>query len=295
MIIKGDYLKKLLCFILCFSFVFLSGCVSENQNMPDSTELDAAATTEKTTMGTTHFTVNDPDNNKGLSTEKIAHSFGVASNGRVHEIAKESQKYFEEKNLDAVTYDTSGEKVLYLTFDCGYENGYTLKILDTLKEKNVKAAFFCTLSNIKAEPELMTRIINEGHIIGNHSATHASFPQISRTDMAKEVEDCDNYLRENFNYTSPYFRFPKGEYSESAVELVNSLGFKCVFWSLAYDDWDTDLQRGGDYAFEKVTSRLHPGAIILLHSVSSDNAEAMGKIIDYAHSHGYVFLSLDEM
>ncbi len=281
-------MKKLLCLFLCF--ILLSGCTQQNQS-----ELDAGATTKKTQLSTVKFTANDPDNQKGLSTEKIEHSFGVAKNGQVHSISRESQRYFEEKGLDAVTYDTSGEKVLYLTFDCGYENGYTAKILDTLKEKNVKAAFFCTLSHIKAEPGLMKRFIDEGHIIGNHSATHPSFPEISRNEMAKEVEECDNYLRENFNYTSPYFRFPKGEYSESAVELVNSLGFKCVFWSLAYNDWNTDIINGEDYAFEKVTQRLHPGAIILLHSVSPDNAAAMGRIIDYARSQGYVFKSLNEL
>lgn len=275
---------------------------ADNTIVTDESGLDAAATTEKYDTFTgraplekVSFTVTDPENTRGLSTEKIAHSFGVASNGEPHDIAKQSQKYFEESNADAITYDTSGEKVLYLTFDCGYENGNTEIILDVLKEKNVKAAFFCTLINIKSSPELMARIINDGHILGNHSANHLCFDEISREKMAQEVEDCDNYLREKFGYTSPYFRFPKGEYSESALDLVNSIGFKSVFWSLAYNDWNTDSQKGGDYAFETVTSRLHPGAIILLHSVSSDNAQAMGRIIDYAHEQGYVFKTLDDL
>lgn len=241
------------------------------------------------------FSVSDPQNERGLANEKIAHSFGVASDGQPHPISVQSQKYFEEKKDNAITYDSRGEKVLYLTFDCGYENGNTEIILDVLKEKNVKAAFFCTLTNIESSPELMARIINEGHILGNHSANHPCFDEISREEMAKEIEECDNYLRENFGYTSPYFRFPKGEYSENALELVNSIGYKCVFWSLAYNDWNTDQQKGGDYAFEKVTSRLHPGAIILLHSVSSDNAEAMGRIIDYARNQGYEFKTLNDL
>ncbi len=283
----------------------MCGCGEKSGNAETVTgenELNAAATTEKFSTYTgkaplekVEFSVNDPQNNRGLSTAKIAHSFGVAENGKPHEISVESQKYFEEKKFDAITYDTRGEKVLYLTFDCGYENGNTEIILDVLKEKNVKAAFFCTLTNIKSSPKLMARIINEGHILGNHSANHLCFDEISREEMAKEVEDCDNYLRENFGYTSPYFRFPKGEYSDSALDLVNSIGFKCVFWSLAYNDWNTDRQKGGDYAFETVTARLHPGAIILLHSVSSDNAQAMGRIIDYARSQGYTFKTLNDL
>lgn len=264
--------------------------------------MDAAATTEKydtftgkAPLKAVHFTVSDPQNSRGLATKKIAHSFGVASNGEPHEIAKQSQKYFDDNKVNAITYDTRGEKVLYLTFDCGYENGNTEIILDVLKEKKVKAAFFCTLINIKSNPELMARIINDGHILGNHSANHPCFDEISREKMAKEIEDCDNYLREKFGYTSPYFRFPKGEYSENALELVNSIGFRCVFWSLAYNDWNTDQQKGGDYAFEKVTSRLHPGAIILLHSVSADNAQAMGRIIDYAREQGYEFKTLNDL
>ena len=280
--------------------VALCGCTPKTAD--SRSETDAAATTEKydtftgkAPLKAVHFTVSDPQNSRGLATKKIAHSFGVASDGEPHEIAKQSQKYFDDNKVNAITYDTRGEKVLYLTFDCGYENGNTEIILDVLKEKKVKAAFFCTLINIKSNPELMARIINDGHILGNHSANHPCFDEISREKMAKEIEDCDNYLREKFGYTSPYFRFPKGEYSENALELVNSIGFRCVFWSLAYNDWNTDQQKGGDYAFEKVTSRLHPGAIILLHSVSADNAQAMGRIIDYARDQGYEFKTLNDL
>ena len=213
-----------------------------------------------------------------------------------HENSLNAQKYFNQKNFNAVSIDTvTQEKVLYLTFDCGWENGYTAKVLDILKEKNVPAAFFCTLSNIKAEPELTARMIKEGHIVGNHSDSHPDFSKISRTQMAKEIENCDNYLRENFGYTSPYFRFPMGSYSDCALDLVSSLGYKSVFWSVAYADWDVSDVKGKQYAFETVTSRLHPGAIILLHSVSPDNAEALGDIIDWARKQGYEFRSLSQL
>ncbi len=241
------------------------------------------------------FEVIDPSNENGFPEEKIEHSFGVSKNGKPHEISVNSQDFFESYGFDAVTYDRKKGKNLYLTFDCGYENGYSEKILDILKSKNVPAAFFCTYTDIRDNAQLIARIIKDGHIVGNHSTTHPSFAEIDRAEMAKEIEDCDNFLREKFGYTSPYFRFPKGEYSQSALNLVNSLGYKCVFWSLAYNDWDTENQKGGDYAFDTVTSRLHPGAIILLHSVSADNAEALGAIIDYARENGYEFKSLDNL
>ena len=234
-------------------------------------------------------------NNKDFSKNKIEHSYGVAENGQPHSISIESQKFFESKRFSAVTLDTKTEKNIYLTFDCGYENGYTSKILDVLKENNVKAAFFCTLDQIKSEPELIARMINEGHIVGNHSTTHPSFDTLGKEEIAKELENCENYLREKFGYSSKYFRFPKGNYSEFSLDAIGQLGFKSVFWSLAYADWDTENRKGADYAFAKVTERLHPGAIILLHSVSQDNAEALDRIIGYAVENGYKFENLDNI
>ena len=301
-------MKKTILIFISFLLIGLSGCSPyENDEITSDTitqpELNAAQPESKSydtftglkPLEEVHFNVNDPSNTRNLPTTKIAHSFGVAKNSQPNEISVNSQKFFDSKNYNAITLDTSGEKVLYLTFDCGYENGYTNKILDVLKKKNIHAAFFCTLSNIKDEPELIARMITEGHIVGNHSTTHPSFAEIDRSKMAEEIEKCDNYLRTKFGYTSPFFRFPKGEYSESALELVNSLGYKCVFWSLAYNDWNTDAQKGGDYAFKTVTARLHPGAVMLLHSVSADNAAALERIIDYAQENGYTFKELTDL
>ncbi len=242
-----------------------------------------------------HYVVGDPENKSGLDTTGIGYGFGAASNGKPHEISVNNQKYFKSRN--AFCLDTkSDDKVLYLTFDCGYENGYTAPVLDTLKEKKVPAAFFLTLDYLKSEAgeEMTVRMIKEGHIIGNHSSTHPVFPDITRTDMAYEIETCENYMRENFGYSSKYFRFPTGEYSECSLDLVKSIGYKSVFWSLAYLDYDTEKQPDPDSAFKTVTERLHPGAVILLHSVSSTNAQILGEIIDYAREQGYVFKSLDE-
>ena len=232
----------------------------------------------------------DPDNVRGLDESEIQHSFGVSKNGIPHEISVNNQQFYEK--YGALSLDTSGEKVIYLTFDCGYENGCTEKILDVLRDKKVPAAFFVTLPHVKSCPELIARMINEGHTVGNHSVNHPNFSRISRTAMAEEIQGLDNYLRVNFGYSSPFFRFPEGACSESALDLVQNVGYKSVFWSSAYADWDVENAKGKQYAFDTVTSRLHPGCVLLLHAVSPDNADALGDIIDYALSQGYTFKSL---
>ncbi|MCL1951712.1 MAG: polysaccharide deacetylase family protein [Oscillospiraceae bacterium] len=238
----------------------------------------------------------DPNNSKHLPTTKVEHAFGVAQDETPHRISIDFQKFFETKHYAAVAYDNiTKAKVLYLTFDCGYENGNTATILDVLKEKKVPAAFFCTVDEMKGAPEIVARMIKEGHIVGNHSVKHPSFAEISRTRMAQEVIGADNYLRENFGYSAPFFRFPMGEYNESALDAVASLGFTSVFWSAAYADWDPAAQKGAQYALDTVLSRIHPGAILLLHSVSKDNADAMADIIDGARSMGYTFRNLTEL
>ncbi len=226
----------------------------------------------------------------------ISHSYGVAKDEKPHEISITNQKFFDEKKFDAVCLDSSAdEKLIYLTFDCGYENGFTSKILDTLKDKNVKAAFFCTLPQVKENSELIARMIKEGHIVGNHSVTHPDFSTLSESEIVEEIKGFDDYMRENFGYSSLYFRYPQGKYSEYALTVLNELGFKCIFWSLAYADWETDNQKGASYAYETVMSRIHPGAVILLHSVSSDNAGALSDIIESCRERGYEFCSLDDM
>ena len=238
----------------------------------------------------TTIPVVDKDNLKNLSEKSESHSYGVSKDGKPHEISVNFQKVYDKYN--ALCLDTSGEKVIYLTFDCGYENGCTNEILDVLKEKQVPAAFFVTLPYLKSAPEVASRMILEGHVVGNHSDTHQNFSTINRTQMAKEIENVDNYLRTHFGYSSNYFRFPQGAYSESALDLVNNAGYKSVFWSSAYADWDVNNLKGKQYAFDTVTSRLHPGCVLLLHAVSKDNAEALGDIIDYARSEGYEFKQL---
>lgn len=244
-----------------------------------------------------NYYVSDPTNANGLSTEKVSHSYGVAKDGEPHHITVDNQSRFDTWKNNALTWDNkTEEKVLYLTFDCGYEyENLTGNILDTLKEKSVPAAFFCTLDYLEDAPEFAARMINEGHIVGNHSTTHPSDSSaLSREELAWELLGVHNYLRTNFGYKSQYFRFPTGTYSENAVELVDSVGYRSVFWSIAHADWDPQNQPGVSKSFETVTSRLHPGAVILLHACSPDNAAILGDFIDYAESQGYEFKSLDE-
>lgn len=231
---------------------------------------------------------------KNLKTNKISHSYGVAKNNKPHEISVTSQKFFDDNDFNALTVDMNTDNQVYLTFDVGYDNGYTEKILDVLKEKNVKAAFFCTVDEMKSNPHAIARMINEGHIVGNHTENHPSMDELNTEEMIKEVLGFDNYIRTNFGYSSPYFRFPKGEYSEKALDVLNSMGYMCVFWSLAYADWDINNQKGKEYALKTVTDRIHPGAVILLHAVSRDNAEALGDIIDNVRNSGYNFADLEK-
>ena len=243
------------------------------------------------------YYVYDPYNTRGLSNQKYGHAYGTAANGQRPSASLTSQQYFDSiKNLKALVVDTkTTEKVLYLTFSCGYEyNNNTVKILDILKEKGVKAAFFGELGYFKNNPHFTQRFIDEGHILGNHTAKHPDFPTLSRDEMASQVYQVEKYLKDTYGYECRYFRYPGGYYSENSLDLVAGLGHRVVFWSVAYRDWETNNLQGAQYSFDTVTSRLHPGAVIVLHAVSNDNVEALGAIIDYARELGYEFKSLDD-
>ena len=192
---------------------------------------------------------------------------------------------------DAVFIKENTKKI-YLTFDEGYENGYTPKILDSLKEKQVPAAFFVTYDYAKRNHDLVQRMIDEGHVVGNHSYTHPSMPTLSLSKASGEIINMHNYIKENFHYTMTLFRPPKGEFSVRTLALARSLQYKSVFWSFAYVDWNPKQQMGTDKAYKKVVGSLHNGAIYLLHAVSKDNAEILSPFIDEARKQGYEFAEL---
>jgi peptidoglycan-N-acetylmuramic acid deacetylase len=196
----------------------------------------------------------------------------------------------------AIFLGDTAKKELYLTFDNGYENGYTSKILDVLKAKKVPATFFVTGQYVKEQPELLKRMVNEGHLIGNHSWSHPDVSHISNSRLKEELEKVKQAVAQVTGQKDMLFlRTPRGIFNERTLAYSKELGYTNVFWSIAYKDWDTKDQKGADYAYSKVISQLHPGAVILLHSVSKDNAEAIGKIIDKARSDGYQFKSLNQL
>ena len=196
------------------------------------------------------------------------------------------------KEYNCIFKEDTKEKVIYLTFDEGYENGYTSIILDTLREKGVKAAFFVTAPYVKSNPDLIKRMSREGHIIGNHTARHPSLPTVTdASKFEKELVELDRLVYNICKKHTKYLRPPKGEYSERTLLQSKNMGYINVFWSDAFVDWNDNVT--AKEAHDKVTSNFHPGEVLLLHAVSKGNADALSGIIDTAHKNGYTFKSLD--
>lgn len=186
------------------------------------------------------------------------------------------------------------KKNVYLTFDQGYEAGYTSKILDVLKENNVPATFFITGHYLNSSGDLVQRMIDEGHIVGNHTVNHYSMPDITDEKIKDEVVKLQTALFEKTGYEMKYIRPPKGEYSERTLAITNNLGYTTVMWSLAYDDWEEKKQGRTEYGKSKILDNIHPGCVILLHATSKDNAEILGDVIREIKNMGYEFKSLDD-
>lgn len=192
--------------------------------------------------------------------------------------------------------DESGDKVVYLTFDNGYEQGYTDDILDVLKAEKVPATFFVTGHYVDSEPELVKRMVNEGHIVGNHSYHHPDLTTLTKAEMKKELEELEAKVAKITDQKQMTFmRPPKGVFNEQSLKWANDLGYVHIFWSLAFADWNTKSQKGGDYSYNQVMKQIHPGAIILLHTVSSDNAQSLSKIIKELRKQGYQLKSLNDL
>jgi len=192
--------------------------------------------------------------------------------------------------------DDSGEKVIYFTFDNGYEMGYTEKILDVLQQEKVPATFFLTGHYIDEEPELVKRMVDDGHIIGNHSNNHPDFTTLSKEKMKIELETLEEKVKEVADQDEfIYFRPPRGTFNEQTLAWLDELGYVHVFWSVAFKDWIADEEKGWRYAYDQIMKQVHPGAIILLHTVSPDNANALERVIQDLKKDGYSFKSLDDL
>ena len=182
------------------------------------------------------------------------------------------------------------KKKIFLTFDCGYENGFTPKILDVLKKQKIVAAFFVTKPFIREGRELVRRMKKEGHIVGNHTVHHKSMPTLSDRDNKQEIIDCAEYCKEATGYEMDHFiRPPMGEYNEKTLKLTKSMGYKTIFWSMAYVDFDVNKQPGKQYVVEHFKKYTHNGAIPLMHNVSQSNAEALDEVITNLKKEGYQF------
>jgi len=299
-------MKKINSLILLFLLIFSMAACSMPKNNTDTGTPDTPGemvddAIDKVTptglQSENHFTVDDVmpcvSDYSQYSQKLCGFGFKKANKGVVPSIG-----VYEDilNGNNAVYVGNTDTKTIYLTFDEGYENGYTNQILDTLKEKNVPAAFFCTGDFVKRNDDIIKRMLTEGHIVGNHTWNHKTMPDIqSDSEFKEELTKFDDYMMENYKVRTTYFRYPNGEFSEKTLNMVKDMGYKTVFWSLAYKDWEKDVVKGTDHAVKEVVDHIHNGAIILLHAVSRDNAEALPIIIDRLNEEGYTFANLDNL
>jgi peptidoglycan-N-acetylmuramic acid deacetylase len=291
-------------FFVCFSF---SSCKKEiatiEQKQPVVTTTPSVAPSPSPTATPTPSPTIKPSPTatvtpstsvtNGLSNNRL--SFGYIPN-------KENLPVTINKAVDnlltkynGLYIDKRNNKNIYLTMDEGYENGYTSRILDTLKQKNIKCAFFITKQYLDKNENLVKRMIDEGHIVGNHTVSHPSLPPLSNEKIVSEIKTLHDAVLDKFSYKTTYFRTPSGEFSENVLSIINSLGYQPVFWSFAYRDWETDKQKGADNALNTVMNGIHNGCILLLHAVSKDNTDALPDIIDELKNKGYSFSSLNNI
>ncbi len=250
-----------------------SGISSEESSLQQSSSSSSVSTSKYNIPGFSSETIN-----RLMSLDNTKKGFGWAG-------AENRQSYYAQYDAFAVGDQT--KQTVNLTFDEGYEYKYTPAILDVLKEKNVKAVFFVTMSYVKNNPELIKRMIDEGHTVGNHSVNHPSLPTCSLEKAYNEIKELHDYMQKNYNYTMTLFRFPMGESSDRMLALVQEMGYKSVFWNFAHRDWETDNQPDKETAKASIAKYTKNGTIYLLHAVSQTNTEILGEVIDDIRAKGY--------
>ena len=230
--------------------------------------------------------------NLELSNSKIEWGIKRSNNHEQPDLGSKNKELIEKYN--GMAMGNSESKNIYVTFDLGYEAGYTESILNTLKENNVPATFFITAHYVNTASDLVQRMIDEGHIIGNHTVNHKSMPSISEEELTKELMNLHTSIYEKFNYEMKYMRPPKGEYSERSLATIEKLGYTPVMWSFAYADWDEAKQPSKEDGIKKIVENTHNGEIMLLHATSKTNMEILDTVIKQIKDMGYEFKSLDE-
>ena len=224
------------------------------------------------------------DGNWGLSFQEEGQP--PVANASFEELAKYNAYYAEDTQ----------EKVLYLTFDCGFENGNTPAILDALKKHGANATFFIVGNYLETSPDLVKRMLEEGHIVGNHSYHHPDMSQMGKEEFSKELGELESLYEQTVGQPmEKYYRPPQGKYSENRMQLAKERGYRTMFWSLAYVDWNQDSQPTHEEAFDKLLKRVHPGAIVLLHNTSKTNGEILDELLSKWEGMGYTFKSLDQL
>lgn len=227
-----------------------------------------------------------------LSNQKIGWGIKRNDNHTQPDVGTTNFKLLSQ--YEGICLGNKEKKYIYLTFDEGYEAGYTEKILEVLKQNEVKATFFITAHYVNTQPDLVKRMIEDGHVIGNHTVNHKSMPDLSVESIKKEVMDLHTTIYEKFGYEMTYLRPPKGEYSQRTLAYTKSLGYTTVMWSFAYDDWDENKQGRQEYAKNKILENVHPGEVMLLHGNSKDNTNILDETIKKIKEMGYEFKSLQE-
>ncbi len=232
------------------------------------------------------------DSTPNLSNEKLGWYFKPNTKHLLPEVNSKGKALLEQYR--SIYYGNTGGKNIYLTFDEGYENGYTSKILDDLKEANVKAAFFITGDYLRKNPELVKRMADEGHIVGNHTDNHPSLPEVSDAAIKKELVNLSTAYEQLTGGKMTYLRPPKGEYSERTLRITREMGYTNVFWSVAMMDWVPDAGTPQQHK-DTVLTRLHNGAVVLLHAVNKANADMLPSLIEECRQQGYQFKTLNEI
>lgn len=230
--------------------------------------------------------------NSGLSNSKIEWGIKRGNNHEQPDLGNKNRELIEK--YKGMAMGNKDSKNIYVTFDLGYEAGYTENILNTLKDNNVPSAFFITAHYVNTASDLVQRMIDDGHIIGNHTVNHKSMPNISEVELEKELMNLHTAIYEKFNYEMKYMRPPKGEYSERSLNTTIKFGYIPVMWSFAYADWDEAKQPSHQEAIDKIVKNVHNGEIMLLHATSKTNMEILDTIIKQIRNLGYEFKSLDE-
>ena len=229
---------------------------------------------------------------ESLPNSKIGWGIKRSDNHEQPDIGSKNKEIMDK--YQGIYMGNKDKKTVYLTFDLGYEAGYTSKILEVLKNNDVKATFFITAHYVNTQADLVKQMIDEGHIIGNHTVNHKSMPSCSLETINKEVMDLHSAISGKFGYEMKFIRPPKGEYSERTVAYTNTLGYKTVMWSFAYDDWDEKKQGREEYGKKKILDNVHNGEIMLLHATSKDNANILDDVIKQIKQMGYEFKNIDE-